>query len=62
METHSCINDLGINCYGRTEMMKNIKRMLAFMGIVSKPLQKPVDRLTLFQGMSQVLSRRKTTR
>ena len=31
-------------------------------GIVSKPLQKPVDRLTLFQGMSQVLSRRKTTR
>ena len=32
------------------------------IGIVSKPLQKPVDRLTLFQGMSQVLSRRKTTR
>jgi hypothetical protein len=31
-------------------------------GIVSKPLQKPVDRLTLFQGMSQVFIRRKTTR
>jgi hypothetical protein len=34
METHSCINDLGINCYGRTEMMKNIKRMLAFMAVL----------------------------
>jgi hypothetical protein len=30
-------------------------------GIVSKPIQKPVDRLTLFQGISQVLSRCKTT-
>jgi hypothetical protein len=30
-------------------------------GIVSKPAQKFVGRLTLFQGVSQVLSHRKTT-
>ena len=30
-------------------------------GIVSKPVQKPVGKLTLFQGISQVLSHRKTT-
>ena len=30
-------------------------------GIVSKPVQKLVGRLTLFQGISQVLSHRKTT-
>src|SRR5437763_14310768 len=30
-------------------------------GIVSKPVQKLVGRLTLFQGSSQVLSHRKTT-
>jgi hypothetical protein len=29
-------------------------------GIVSKPVQKLVGRLTLFQGISQVLSHRKT--
>jgi hypothetical protein len=32
-----------------------------FDGIVSKPVQKLVGRLTLFQGISQVLSHRKTT-
>jgi hypothetical protein len=32
-----------------------------FLGIVSKPVQKLVGRLTLFQGISQVLSHRKTT-
>src|SRR5215467_7123725 len=31
------------------------------MGIVSKPIQKLVGRLTLFQGISQVFSHRKTT-
>ena len=31
------------------------------LGIVSKPVQKLVGRLTLFQGISQVLSHRKTT-
>jgi site-specific recombinase XerD len=31
------------------------------MGIVSKPVQKLVGRLTLFQSISQVLSHRKTT-
>jgi len=31
------------------------------VGIVSKPVQKLVGRLTLFQGISQVLSHRKTT-
>jgi len=31
------------------------------IGIVSKPVQKRVGRLTLFQGISQVLSHRKTT-
>jgi hypothetical protein len=30
------------------------------LGIVSKPVQKLVGRLTLFQGISQVLSYRKT--
>jgi len=30
-------------------------------GIVSKPAQKLVGRLTLFQGVSQVLSHHKTT-
>ena len=30
-------------------------------GIVSKPVQKLVGKLTLFQGISQVLSHRKTT-
>jgi hypothetical protein len=29
-------------------------------GIASKPAQKPVGKLTLFQGISQVLSHRKT--
>jgi flavin reductase (DIM6/NTAB) family NADH-FMN oxidoreductase RutF len=33
----------------------------ALSGIVSKPVQKLVGRLTLFQGISQVLSHRKTT-
>jgi hypothetical protein len=33
----------------------------AKLGIVSKPLQKLGGRLTLFQGISQVLSHRKTT-
>jgi hypothetical protein len=31
------------------------------IGIVSKPVQKPVGKLTLFLGISQVLSHRKTT-
>jgi hypothetical protein len=31
------------------------------LGIVSKPIRRPVDRLTLFQDISQVLSRCKTT-
>jgi hypothetical protein len=45
-----------------------LQRMVAFCdaigkpvhGIVSKPVQKLVGRLTLFQGISQVLSHRKT--
>jgi transposase len=32
-----------------------------YLGIVSKPAQKLVGRLTLFQGVSQVLSHHKTT-
>ena len=36
-------------------------RHLEGVGIVSKPVQNLVGRLTLFQGSSQVLSRRKTT-
>src|SRR5215467_3638610 len=31
-----------------------------YKGIVSKPVQKPVGKLTLVQGISQVLSYRKT--
>jgi hypothetical protein len=34
---------------------------LTFSGIVSKTIQKLVGKLTLFQGISQVLSHRKTT-
>ena len=37
------------------------RSMAALRGIVSKPAQKLVCRLTLFQGISQVLSHRKTT-
>ena len=33
----------------------------AIAGIVSKPVQKLVGKLTLFQGISQGLSHRKTT-
>jgi len=32
-----------------------------FLGIVSKPVQKLVGKLTLFQGISQVLRHHKTT-
>jgi hypothetical protein len=34
---------------------------VVFEGIVSKPVQKLVGRLTLFQGISQVLGHRTTT-
>jgi hypothetical protein len=40
--------------------LSNAQRVAQF-GIVSKPVQKPVGKLTLFQGISQVLSHRKTT-
>jgi hypothetical protein len=44
-------------CYQRND----VERYSRYNGIVSKPVQKLVGRLTLFQGISQVLSHRKTT-
>ena len=41
--------------------IRGVGELLLNIGIVSKPVQKLVGRLTLFQGISQVLSHRKTT-
>jgi len=44
-------------CHQRND----VERYHRSIGIVSKPVQKLVGRLTLFQGISQMLSHRKTT-
>jgi putative transposase len=50
-----------VNTYGIIAVEDLNIKGLASGGIVSKPVQKPVGKLTLFQGISQVLSHRKTT-
>jgi hypothetical protein len=45
---------------GEADFFPGAKPREKRVGIVSKPVQKLVGRLTLFQGISQVLSHRKT--